>query len=112
MITLVHLLNVLSLSEESLSELVRPLRRYSASGEINFEVDDKEEAMKGLARKYAEGQYDDLDGLTIQFKDWWFNVRPSNTEPLLRLNVEAKTADLLDEKLAELEDFLGESVDH
>ena len=58
------------------------------------------------------GQYDDLDGVTIQFKDWWFNVRPSNTEPLLRLNVEAKTADLLDEKLTELEDFLGMPVDY
>ena len=68
--------------------------------------------IRGLARKYGEGQYDDLDGVTIQFRDWWFNVRPSNTEPLLRLNVEAKTADLLDEKLAELEDFLGEPVDH
>ncbi|MHC4676274.1 MAG: hypothetical protein ACYTBZ_27600 [Planctomycetota bacterium] len=48
----------------------------------------------------------------MQFKDWWFNVRPSNTEPLLRLNVEAKDAELLDEKLAELEDFLGEPVGH
>ncbi len=112
MITLSHLLNVLSRSEEPLSELVRPLRRYSASGEINFEVDDKAEAMRCLSRKYGEGQHDDLDGVTIQFKDWWFNVRPSNTEPLLRLNVEAKDAELLDEKLAELEDFLGEPVEH
>ncbi len=112
MITLSHLLNVLSRSEEPLSELVRPLRRYSASGEINFEVDDKADAMRCLARRYGEGQHDDLDGITIQFKDWWFNVRPSNTEPLLRLNVEAKDAELLDEKLAELEDFLGEPVNH
>ena len=112
MITLSHLLNVLSRSEKPLSELVRPLRRYSASGEINFEVDDKTETIRCLARKYGEGQHDDLDGVTIQFKDWWFNVRPSNTEPLLRLNVEAKDAELLDEKLAELEEFLGEPVDH
>jgi phosphomannomutase len=55
---------------------------------------------------------DDLDGVTVQFKDWWFNVRPSNTEPLLRLNVEAKTADLLSEKLDELKALLGEPVDH
>jgi phosphomannomutase len=112
MITLVHLLNVLSRTDEPLSRLVAPLRRYSASGEINFEVDDKAEMMKGLSRKYGQGQYDDLDGITIQFKDWWFNVRPSNTEPLLRLNVEAHTPELLDEKLAELEDLLGEPVDH
>jgi phosphomannomutase len=112
MITLVHLLNVLSRTDEPLSRLVAPLRRYIASGEINFEVDDKAEMMKGLSRKYGQGQYDDLDGITIQFKDWWFNVRPSNTEPLLRLNVEAHTPELLDEKLAELEDLLGEPVDH
>jgi phosphomannomutase len=112
MITLVHMLNILSQTDESLSELIRPLRRYSASGEINFEVDDKEQVMKDLARKYGQGQHDDLDGVTIQFRDWWFNVRPSNTEPLLRLNAEAKTAELLDEKLAELEDFLGMPVDY
>ena len=112
MITLVHMLNILSRTAEPLSELVRPLRRYSASGEINFEVDDKAEMMKGLARKYSDGQYDDLDGVTIQFKDWWFNVRPSNTEPLLRLNVQAKDPGILDEKLAELEGFLGKPVDH
>jgi phosphomannomutase len=55
---------------------------------------------------------DDLDGVTVQFKDWWFNVRPSNTEPLLRLNAEAKTTDLLNEKLAELKALLGEPVAH
>ncbi|MHC5061537.1 MAG: phosphomannomutase/phosphoglucomutase [Planctomycetota bacterium] len=112
MITLTHLLNVLSRKSEPLSELVRPLRRYSASGEINFEVDDKAEVMRCLARKYAEGQHDDLDGVTIQFRDWWFNVRPSNTEPLLRLNVEAKDSELLNEKLGELEDFLGDPAGH
>ncbi|HIJ70089.1 MAG TPA: phosphomannomutase/phosphoglucomutase [Planctomycetes bacterium] len=112
MVTLVHILNVLSQSAEQLSELLRPLRRYSLSGELNFEVDDKSETMKALSRKYGEGQYDDLDGVTIQFKDWWFNARPSNTEPLLKLNVEAKTPQLLEDVLAELEDFLGKPVDY
>ncbi|MHC5119696.1 MAG: phosphomannomutase/phosphoglucomutase, partial [Planctomycetota bacterium] len=59
-----------------------------------------------------QGRVDDLDGVTVQFKDWWFNVRPSNTEPLLRLNAEAKTTDLLNEKLAELKALLGEPVAH
>jgi len=68
--------------------------------------------MKELARRYSQGQVDDLDGITVQFKDWWFNVRPSNTEPLLRLNVEAKAPDLLDEKFDEIKSFLGEPVDH
>ncbi len=112
MITLVHMLNILSSTEVPVSELVAPLRRYCGTGEVNFEVDDKEAVMKELGRKYNEGQYDDLDGVTIQFKDWWFNVRPSNTEPLLRLNVEAKTADLLADKFEELKAFLGEPVDY
>jgi len=112
MITLVHMLNILSSTEVPVSELVAPLRRYCGTGEVNFEVDDKETVMKELGRMYNEGQYDDLDGVTIQFKDWWFNVRPSNTEPLLRLNIEAKDADLLADKFEELKAFLGEPVDH
>ena len=112
MITLVHMLNILSAAEVPISELVKPLRRYHSSGEVNFQVEDKEAVMKDLERKYSQGQVDDLDGTTVQYKDWWFNVRPSNTEPLLRLNVEAKSADLLAEKFGELRDFLGEPVDH
>ena len=112
MITLVHMLNILSAADAPISELIEPLRRYSSSGEVNFQVESKEEAMKELARKYSQGQYDDLDGVTIQFKDWWFNCRPSNTEPLLRLNVEAKTPEMLDERFNELCDFLGQPVDH
>lgn len=112
MITLVHLLNILGATTRPASELIAPLRRYSASGENNFKVEDKQAMMRELARKYSAGQVDDLDGVTVQFKDWWFNVRPSNTEPLLRLNVEAKTADLLKEKMAELKTFLGEPVEH
>ena len=55
-----------------------------------------------LADAYAAGRQDRLDGLTVEFEDWWFNVRPSNTEPLLRLNVEARSDELLQEKTAEL----------
>ncbi|MBW8017613.1 MAG: phosphomannomutase/phosphoglucomutase [Planctomycetes bacterium] len=112
MITLVHVLNILSQTDGSISELIEPLRRYSSTGEVNFEVDDKETKMKELARVYSEGQVDDLDGVTVQFKDWWFNCRPSNTEPLLRLIIEAKSQDQLDEKYEELKRLLGEPVDH
>ena len=112
MITLVHILNILSESDEPLSELVKPLRRYANSGEINFEVEDKIGAMERLKRKYSQGQIDDLDGVTIQFRQWWFNCRPSNTEPLLRLNVEARDEELLQAKLDDLKAFLGEPVDH
>lgn len=112
MITLVHMLNIISQASIPVSKLIAPLRRYSASGEINFEVADKQGKMDELARRYKDGQVDNLDGVTIMYKDWWFNCRPSNTEPLLRLNVEAKSPEMLDEKLKELEKFIGNRVDH
>jgi phosphomannomutase len=112
MITLVHMINILSQAQQPISELVKPLKRYYASGEINFAVDEKEEMMKELRRKFSQGEADDLDGITVQFKDWWFNCRPSNTEPLLRLNIEAKTKELLEKQLAEIKNILGEPVMH
>ena len=112
MITLVHLLNVLSASNKPLSELVKPLLRYSSSGEMNFEVKDKKGMMDEMAEKYSDAEIDYLDGVTIQYKDWWFNCRPSNTEPLLRLNVEADSPELLSAKLGELKGMLGEPVEH
>ena len=110
MITMVHILNILSATDKPLSELVKPLCRYSTGGEANYEVDDKQAVMDMLAEKYHQGNIDLLDGVTVQFDDWWFNCRPSNTEPLLRLNVEAKTDDILAEKLAELKTILGKPV--
>ncbi len=105
-ITLVHLLNIVTETTLPISHLIQPLRRYYQSGEINFNVEDKQEKMDELARRYRDAEIDYLDGVTIQYKDFWFNCRPSNTEPLLRLNVEAKTRDLLDEKLGEIEEQL------
>lgn len=112
LITLVHILNIVAQARKPVSELIQPLRRYSASGEINFEVEDKQAKMEELAKRFAEGKIDYLDGVTVGFKDWWFNCRPSNTEPFLRLNIEAKTADLLREKLGEIEAQLGQPVLH
>ncbi|MFA5291628.1 MAG: phosphomannomutase/phosphoglucomutase [Phycisphaerae bacterium] len=112
MITLVHMINIISSTDKSVSEIIKPLRRYHASGEINFVVDDKEEVTKELRRKFSQGEIDDLDGITVQFKDWWFNCRGSNTEPLLRLNIEAKTKELLDKQLKEIESLLGQPVEH
>jgi phosphomannomutase len=110
MITLVHMMNIISSAKTLVSELIKPLRRYSSSGEINYEVEDKQGKMDELAKRYSDGQIDHLDGVTIGFKDWWCNCRPSNTEPLLRLNVEAKTKELLDEKLSEISAMLGKAV--
>ena len=110
LVTLVHMINIVSNSETSISELIKPLRRYSSSGEMNFEVEDKQGKMDEMAKRYSDGQIDYLDGVTIGFKDWWCNCRPSNTEPLLRLNVEAKTQEQLDEKLTELSELFGKAV--
>ncbi len=110
MITFVHMLNIASTASRTISELVKPLRRYANSGEMNFEVDDKKTMMEGLARKYRDGQIDYLDGVTVLHKDWWFNCRPSNTEPFLRLNIEAGSEDLLKEKISEIGKLLGKSV--
>lgn len=112
MITLSHVLNIVSAADGPVSELIAPLRKYAASGEMNFEVEDKQAMMKNLARKYNDAQIDNLDGVTIIYKNWWFNCRASNTEPLLRLNVEAQDEDMLSEKLGELKVMLGEPVQH
>jgi len=84
----------------TLSSLLAPLDRYHDSGEINSEVSDQQERIEAVARALSDGRQDRLDGLTVEFDDWWCNVRPSNTEPLLRLNVEARTQELLEEKTA------------
>jgi len=110
LITLVHILNLVSESEVPVSELIKPLRRYATTGEVNFRVDDKQAKMDELTKRYSDGQVDHLDGVTVLYKDWWFNCRPSNTEPLLRLNVEARTQDLLDERFGQIKTHLGEPV--
>ena len=112
MITLVHLINVLSATDKTMSELVAPLLRYSNSGELNFEVDDKEGMMQKLEKKYSDACIDHLDGVTVEYPEWWFNCRPSNTESLLRLNLEAQDLDLLKAKLENLKSLLGEPIDY
>jgi phosphomannomutase len=102
LIAAVVTLGELSGADETLSALLAPFRRYHASGEINSEVEDQRAKIEEVAVAYAGGRQDRLDGLTVEFDDWWCNVRPSNTEPLLRLNVEAKTPELLEEKTAEV----------
>ncbi|MGI9608218.1 MAG: phosphomannomutase/phosphoglucomutase [Acidimicrobiales bacterium] len=76
----------------SLAELVAPLRRYAASGEINTRVSDTNAMIEQVSAVYADAAQDRLDGLTVDMGDWWFNLRASNTEPLLRLNLEASTS--------------------
>jgi phosphomannomutase len=92
MLAALHVLAALGSQPRPLSELVRAFHRYAASGEINSRVSDQARALRALEESYAGlagAQVDYVDGLTVQTDGWWFNVRPSNTEPLLRLNVEA-----------------------
>jgi phosphomannomutase len=77
---------------------------------MNFKVEDKQAKMNELQERYSDADVDNLDGVTVRYKQWWFNCRASNTEPLLRLNVEAKTEELLNEKLSELQEQLGKPV--
>lgn len=84
-----QLLQELTARGITLSELVAPLNRYAHSGEINFTVNDKAAAIAAIKERYADGTLSELDGITIAYPDFWFNVRASNTEPLLRLNLEA-----------------------
>ncbi|MDQ3767349.1 MAG: phosphomannomutase/phosphoglucomutase [Actinomycetota bacterium] len=102
MIAALLVLEGMSVASMPLSESLDPFRRYHASGEINSEVDDQEGMIEKLAEAYGDGQQDRTDGLTVEFEDWWFNARPSNTEPLLRLNLEARTKNLKDEKVQEV----------
>jgi phosphomannomutase len=86
-----------------LSELRRPFERYADSGELNTRVDDPHAVIEQVAEHYAELSQDRLDGLTVDAGDWWFNLRPSNTEPLLRLNVEAADDAAVAARVAEVQ---------
>ena len=107
-ITAMIVLELMSSSGQSLSELVAPLIRYSDSGEINSKVDDPHASVAAVtaALEAAGVSVDELDGLTADYGDWWFNLRPSNTEPLLRLNVEAATIELCAQHVGEVLDML------
>jgi phosphomannomutase len=93
-------LDLLGSQPKPVADLLAPFRRYHSTGEVNFHVEDKAGAMEALAAAFPDGRQDRLDGITVEFEEWWFNVRPSNTEPLLRLNIEAGTAPMLEEKKA------------
>lgn len=103
-----YLMRLMADSKKPLSELVAPLKRYAASGEINFRVDDKKRVLEGLTEQYKDGETTSLDGVRVDFEDWWFLVRGSNTvsTPVLRLIVEAKNRELMEEKCEELISFI------
>ncbi len=96
-------LEELSRVSEPLSELRKPLERYADSGEVNVEVDDPPATLEKVAEAYGDAQQEREDGLTVDMGEWWFNVRPSNTEPLLRVNLEAPDPASCKEHLSEVQ---------
>lgn len=92
----------LSLADQPLSVMRKPYERYSSSGEINTQVADTGVVIERVAAHYGSATQDRLDGLTVDLGDWWFNLRPSNTEPLLRLNLEAASRDECDDRVVEV----------
>jgi phosphomannomutase len=105
-------LSIVSESSQTLSELCEPLRsKYFSSGEINFNVSNMQSALKAISEEFSDGEQDSLDGLTINYADWWLNVRPSNTEPLLRLNLEANNKEILSNQLKKAEEIIQKYID-
>ena len=115
-IALATVLTMLQKSGKRMSQLVAPAKKYAQSGEINFTIEDKDGALAALKDKFkSPGTIDELDGVTIDCFDrlgWWCNVRKSNTEPLLRLNLEAKDKRTLDSAMGKIAPMLGLRVDH
>jgi len=100
---LVVLLKLLGRRGKRLSELVKPLaERYFQSGEINIEIEDKEGAMQRIEENFAGGSINRLDGVSVEYDDFWFNIRPSNTEPLLRLRLEARSKEVRERRTEEV----------
>ena len=98
--------------DQPMSEQIAQHQQFSQSGEINFEIEDKNAAMAMLVAAFPEAKIDRLDGVTVDCGDWWCNVRASNTEPLLRLNLEATSPETVAAQVAEVSPLLGTRVDH
>jgi phosphomannomutase len=101
------ILEEISTSGETISELIKPFNKYFNSGQINIEVADKEKVLNLLEEKFKKGEVSRLDGLRIDFPDWWFSARPSNTEDLLRVVVEADSEETMKDQLEEIKKVLN-----
>ncbi|HCX27987.1 MAG TPA: phosphomannomutase/phosphoglucomutase [Candidatus Portnoybacteria bacterium] len=102
LLPLLMIWEVLGVEQKTLSAIVAPFKKYYHSGEINFSVADADKIIEAVVQRFSDGQIKRIDGITIEYPDWWFNLRKSNTEPLVRLNMEADTAELLEEKKQEI----------
>jgi phosphomannomutase len=102
LLTMIKIFEILSEEKKSIKKLAEPFKKYYHSGEINFEVKNKVEMMGIIDKHYKTGKHSRLDGVTVEFKSWWFNVRSSNTESILRLNLEVKEKKELTKKIDEI----------
>lgn len=102
LIAFLTILELLSNEGKTVSQVLEPIDTRYRSGELNFEVSDASSVMERLKDAFSDATIDDLDGLTFGYDNWWFNIRPSNTQPLLRLNVEAETKEELEQRVAEV----------
>jgi len=107
-LALVHVINLLLSTGRSLSELIRPLQRYSFSSDVRFACDDTEQVLQQVAEAHRSAAIEQFDGLTFRYPDWWFNVRPFAAERQVHVTLEARSRKLVDQKLGELQPLLGE----
>lgn len=105
--TIVSVLKVLTEEGKTLSQVANDLRRSQESGEFNFKVTNAPEILQALQEKYKDGELETLDGISVTYPNWRFNVRTSNTEPLLRLNVESFDKSIMEEKRDELMELIN-----
>ncbi|MFH1712465.1 MAG: phosphomannomutase/phosphoglucomutase [Patescibacteria group bacterium] len=101
-----QILQEITASGKTFSEFIQPLKRYVHSGEINFTVKDKDEAIRKIKEKFADGELSELDGIMIAYDDFWFNVRTSNTEPVLRLNLEAVDQSTMEQRRDQIKQLI------
>ena len=115
-LAMLKVLKIISEKGKPISDLIKPFQKYFHSGEINIEIQNsniknqndnsKLKIFEDLKRKYHDGKIDELAGLTVEYRDWWFNLRGSNTEPLIRLVVEADKKELMEEKVKEITELI------
>ncbi len=107
LLTFLYFLELIAQKKQKVSEIAAPLReKYFVSGEINFKVKDAQTAIEAIKKEYPDGKIDTTDGISIDFNSWRFNLRSSNTEPLLRLNVESTDKNICEQKTAELRSLI------
>lgn len=106
MIAFLSLMQIISKDGRKVTEIIDELSPYAKGSEINFTVQNKEAAIEKVKEQYKDGKQEYLDGVTVEYKDWWFNIRPSNTEPVLRLTVEADTQEILEKETKELKKLI------